>query len=195
MVAFHLTEVKNLLSIRTLGLLPSRIILNHHLETFNNDGLVGDKIIYCWHDCFKTSKFAKDMIYCKQWIDRRNKKILEDYSKDKEFYLYEECYVLLKIDYSEILNNLFDPGRNYDHAQYSTHKGDSLWEMDSRFEHDDKKLCLFKNRIDFKYIEPVNFYHTKVDKSKKLIIKKIGGYNDTLKKNLGTGKEVKAVFR
>ena len=171
MIAFHLTETKNLLSIKIKGLLPSLIILEHHLKNFNARGLIGNKILYAWNDSLKNDKFAKDMIYCKQWIDKRNKLNIDDYSKAERISFYEESYVLLKINFSEILNCLFD-NDSYIHTQYSIDKHDSCFGMDKRFEHDDKRLCLFKNRIDFKYIEPVDFYYSETDKANRLIIKK-----------------------
>ncbi len=171
MIALHLTESKNINSIMKKGLLPSVVKLDHHLDTFKEEGLNGNSILYAWEDCDKNDKFAKDMIYCKQWIDTRNRTVEQnccDFSKDRKKYFFNNSYSLLLINIDLIEEGFF--GR-YIHEQTPTKdKYNSLFNMDCRFAHDDKKLCLFFNKIDSCNIKIIETYITNVDKNNKLII-------------------------
>jgi hypothetical protein len=75
MKLLHLSSRSNRDSILKHGLLPSKISLDSHRETFQDSGLIGDKCVYTW-DADKgqsTDKYIRDMIYCKLFIHPRNK--------------------------------------------------------------------------------------------------------------------------
>ena len=171
----HLTKKSNLLSIKKNGLIPSKVKNPIHLDKFSKLGLKGDKATYSWHNRDRNDKYAKDMIYCKQWIDKRNARYLGnslffdgfDFSKDK-IQFFDEKYLLLLIN---VESKYVLDSTSFIHTQYATrNKCDPLFQMDSRFEHDDKQLCILKNTIDWKYITPIAEYVSNVDKFNKLQI-------------------------
>jgi hypothetical protein len=74
MKLLHLSSRKNRDDIMSHGLIPNKVKNVAHLETFRHDGLVGDRVLYTWSpdSGLGTDKYAKDMIYCKQFIHPRN---------------------------------------------------------------------------------------------------------------------------
>ena len=175
MKILHLTESRNISSIKRYGLLPSKVKLEHHLSTFKESGLRGNKVLYGWLDSEKNKKFSRDMIYCKQWIDKRNEicgpyetqEECFDFSKDKTQYFCEKSYTLLLVEVSR--KQIIDGDFIHEQIQ-SDSKYNSLFQMDSRFEHDDKILILVKVKIKWNFITKICEYKTYIDKAKKLRI-------------------------
>lgn len=169
MISFHLTELKNLRSILTAGLVGQRPKLDHHLERFQDGGLEGEKVVYSWGQTWATAKYACDMIYCKQWINPRNDLITKpgeryNFSKAPDFKFKNKRYVLLKIDTKDDESSIFG---SYTHSQYpSDDPFDSLYQMESRFAHDAKPLVMFKEKVKPEYIIPIELYDSEVTKGK-----------------------------
>lgn len=169
MISFHLTELRNLPSILSSGLIGRKPKLDHHLEVFQNEGLIGDKVVYTWGETWRNSKYAKDMVYCKQWIDPRNvldiKDDTYDFSKEKKCRFKNERYVLLKVDTKEDESNIFGP--RWMHGQTASDDPfNALFQMDTEFEHEDKPLVMFKENVKSEYIIPIELYDSEVVKGK-----------------------------
>ena len=160
MKILHLTESRRLKSIRTNGLLPSKISLSHHLSAFQIDGLEGDKCIYTWNaNTYENGRFIRDMIYCKMYIHPRNDAFINDwetmidYSKyGKRLYECVNHFTLLELDYDES-NTL---PYSYFHVQEPSYKTwDTCGYMDEKYAHDDKLMHIMKRKIPFKKIRQI----------------------------------------
>jgi len=80
MEAIHISERYNRNSILKNGLRPSKVVLEHHLDSFREFNYLSeeeDKMLYMWLDSEKNQKFIKDMMYCKMWLDPRNKESIK----------------------------------------------------------------------------------------------------------------------
>lgn len=156
MTYIHISEVYNRESILKNGLMPSKIILSHHLKSFREYGFLNydeDKALYAWIDSEKNEKFVKDMVYCNTFLSPRNViaeeyyehnsnfENLLDFSKMLNKFLYKHekmTFDIYKIKSDNALN------LNSYHYQISTDDiYNSAYCMDERYNHDDKELEIF----------------------------------------------------
>lgn len=155
----HISPIYYRNSIFKNGLIPSKIPLDHHLEGFREDNLLSNdenKMLYMWLSSEKDNKFIKDMVYCKAWIEPRNKlwklKGYNFINPQTNLYAYDQMI----FDIYEISN--FSEAKaeyRYLHAQedYGS-KYNSLYQMDDRYTHNDKELVLSKTvEKNFKIIK------------------------------------------
>lgn len=178
MKAFHLTEIINYTSINIHGLKPQHIILPEHKKRFKRYRARPKKAIYCWKDSgfAKNQKFARDMIYCKQWLSPRNKYCHDNYWEYSEDLpgpeLYDEYYVLLSID-SDKQSKFYKFSPGY-HDQYDDQKDQisTMNGMDKRFEHKNKELIIFTRTINPKHIQIDSVLHSFIQ-DKRFFIERI----------------------
>lgn len=161
MKLLHLTPKKHLNNIQKHGLIPQKVKLEHHLETFQKDGLKNDKCIYLWdpNENISTYKIIEDFIYCKNFIHPRNDiiSLMEnnwtniDFSKlGKKLFGDDENYILMEIKQYNIL-----PYTYYHYQNSGGDKYESCLQMDTKYEHSDKPLKIATNNINWKYIKPI----------------------------------------
>ncbi|OQB40298.1 MAG: hypothetical protein BWY04_01387 [candidate division CPR1 bacterium ADurb.Bin160] len=153
MEAIHISEISNRENILKNGLVPSKVILDHHLESFYNCGYLEhneDKMLYMWVDSEKNEKFIKDMMYCKMWLTPRNKYSikLNDYVEwDKIDMINLYPYNSMVFDVYKINNpsNVVKNNEFHYHIQIpSDDVTNSTYEMDDNYAHEDKPLIFSK---------------------------------------------------
>jgi len=152
--AIHISEIYNRNSILKNGLFPTKVNLDHHLESFRENGYLPNdetKILYTWKDCNKNEKFIRDMIYCKTWLHPRNNLAIgeeEDYIDFRNIdmnnlYPYKNMiYDVYKIENFNPLNSDVCHVQEPDDSIYNT-----CYEMDDYYSHNDKVL-LFSKKIE-----------------------------------------------
>jgi len=170
----HLTPKRNYKSIIKYGLLPSKVKLPQHLDTFNEDGLIGDGVVYLWdpNKTPNTDKIIKDFIYCRHFLHPRN--LLCEFSdlhnlpwpnfKELGTKLFgeEEDYILLEVNLNDkqLLKN------EYIHEQFSDGcETTSSFLMNSKYEHDNKVLRISNDVIPSRKIKIVNEVSTRFYKN------------------------------
>jgi len=152
-IAIHISENYNRNSILKNRLMPSKIKLNHHLESFRATNFLNeneDKMLYMWLDSEKNEKFIKDMIYCKVWIAPRNKLSLKydedfiDFRNIKMDNLYP--YTEMMYDIYKVINpNHINKDLSEIHCQEpSNNIHNACYQMDEYYAHNDKPLILSK---------------------------------------------------
>ena len=170
----HMSERYNRESIFKNGLLPSKILLDYHLKSFREDKyLLGgeDKILYTWESGEKDNKFIKDMVYCKIWIQPRNRYYDPFNFKNKNNIFYWVPYLNMIYDVYElqILNILNLQGREVHIQEPSDDYHNTLYEMDDKYSHNDKKLYFSKTKeTNFRIIKEVKL---DINKNGKINIK------------------------
>lgn len=159
----HLTSGKNLKSILNHGILPQRIQLEHHWETFQRYGLKERKCVYLWNgETYQNSKFIKDMVYTKFFIHPRNNMYDHveegeeiDFNKfGNQLYGDDSTFFLLKI------NDFYDEFGNWQHVQEpGDDKVSTTTIMDDKYAHNDKMIHISEGVIspdNIEIIEKVN---------------------------------------
>jgi hypothetical protein len=173
MKLLHLTPKRNYKSILKYGLMPSKVNLEHHLEAFQLDGLVGDKANYLWdpNQSGDTDKMIQDFIYCKHFIHPRNELAIRhelldlpdiDFEKmGSKLFGNAEDYVLLEID-TKTIDLLCS---EYVHEQSSDgNKWSTCTVMNSKYEHNDKVLHITNDIIRGSEIKLINEISTRFHK-------------------------------
>jgi len=164
MKLLHLSSRENRDSILKNGLLPSKITLPNHYQSFRQYGLKTDKCVYTWDSDSgqSTDKYVKDMIYCKLFIHPRNKMYDEYYEKMSEnlneedgldftkfgtkLYGKSDIYDLYEIDIEEtnslLLKNTWVHAQMRDDTKFGT-----CFMMKEEYEHNDKILYISGDTI------------------------------------------------
>lgn len=170
MTVFHISPVYNRLSIRKNGIIPSRIEHEVHLKAFKKDGLCteDDKCIYTWQYSIHNEKFIRDMVFCKVWIEPRNK----IYSPEGRLHYLSNKY----FDFRTILNkNLYQYGNMiYDvyaievleaelpwmHLQEPSDSiTNTLYHMSDAYAHNNKRLHIYKKALkNFEIVGSTAYY-------------------------------------
>ena len=165
----HITHKKNLNSVLTHGLLPNRIDLDHHWETFERHGLKERKCVYMWDaETYENTRFVRDMVYTKFYIHPRNN--MYNFTDEIDFKKFgrelkgEDCtFYMFKI------SNLFDEFGGWQHVQepddnqYST-----TTIMDDKYAHDDKMTHISAGVIPPENIELIEEVRVRVYKERSL---------------------------
>lgn len=158
----HISERHNRDSILKIGLLPSKIKLEHHLNFFRNKEYISrdtDKILYMWEDSVQNEKFIKDMIYCKVWIQPRNNLYDGENSMDPLLNLcpYDSMlYDVYLIHNSAELSRT--DGELHRHVQEpSDDPISTCFGMNGIYAHDDKLLGLSKGESNIEIIGEAKF--------------------------------------
>jgi hypothetical protein len=178
---FHVSEIYNRESILKRGIIPSKIIIDSHLEYFKEDNLLQDeenKIIYFWQDSENNEKFIKDMVYCKTFISPRNRLIKKDNKEIVDFSLLLKSnlykYEKMVFDIYKI-NKIKECIENYRpfHGQFPEENiYNSLYGMDERYAHNNKILAFSKTpEKNVKIVGQAEFMFTKNKKYEVKIIK------------------------
>lgn len=164
---FHISERENRNSILEKGVVPTKISLQHHAESFLSKGIIANensKVSYFWIDSERNEKYIKDMIYCKYWIHPRNYMVDAYYRNNNDLFDFSDLdNHWLKKD-----NGLFDiytadaedPSNNCIlHGQFpSSSKHNSCYRMDEKYSHENKILYITPDIIkDLKIVGSVLF--------------------------------------
>jgi len=168
MKLLHLSHRSNRTGILSKGLIRSRVKNHDHLEAFGSWGLNG--VVYTWspESGSSTTKYIKDMIYCKQFIHPRNDMFDRSYDKLLEGWrsgLIEDWDAEENwVDFSKIGPAIFGGDQEYDlyeievnsapdaahfiHIQDQTQtKFGTTHLMDDDYAHDDKPIFIFDRDI------------------------------------------------
>ena len=157
----HLTSKESIKSILKNGIIPTHIDLPHHWESFHRDGLTERKCVYLWNgESYNNTKFIKDMIYTKMFIQPRNKlynhiDVEIDFRQfGKKLYGEDMIFYLLRV---HELNNEIG---SYIHVQEpSDDIYNTITMMNDKYAHDDKPLVINGKTIksnQFNIVERIN---------------------------------------
>lgn len=154
MEVLHITRTHNLKSIMKYGILRNNPLLSIYDKVMEeNYGKEYDKnkgLVFGFPEGLnKRDKYIKDFVYWKIWGDPRNIKIgNNDFNfKNIKFIIGNFSILLLDLEYEEIFEK-------YIHQQTNNMNNDRFWEdMDTRYEHDDKPLCLMNYDIPISKIK------------------------------------------
>jgi hypothetical protein len=156
----HLSEIYNRRSIESNGLRPSKIRLEEHLKSFQEDKIIsGNEALYTWEDSLYNEKFITDMIYCKVWIHPRDAFISDDpvdlrYVTDKP--LYKHSQMLFDVYKAEVPEKDCD----YFHLQVpSEDVYNTTFRLDDKFAHDNKRLHIFEHPLRAERIGQACYYY------------------------------------
>jgi len=159
MYCIHITENKNLKSIKQKGLLPSRPYLSNHRDLFKYY-FKKEKIIYLtvYENKKRTGKFIKDFVYFQLWGKPRN-----IWGQNNEWggngeNIYNKFF---KIKFAKF--SILGIQINLDNLRYikGIHQQDSslnlLENIDERFSHNDKPLLVISEKIKSDSISELGF--------------------------------------
>lgn len=152
MEIIHVSPFINHESIILNGLQPSIISLEQHLKVFHKDKTIkGEKAVYGWFSCDKNDKFIRDMVFCKVWINPRNR--LADIDQSIEYYddngeYNFEPYIKKNLYHTDsMIFNVYkfdiekERHTEYFHTQVDNeNKGNTCFGLPDKYSHDDKKL-------------------------------------------------------
>ncbi len=168
MNCIHITETKNLLSIKKHGILPIRAYLSEHQEFLKSD-LGTDKVVYSTllkGSKNRIEKYFQDFIYFKLWGKPRNL-FLKNQKWENEESVYRTDFKILMCNFAILKFQINDETEKY---VYGLHQQDStmygLAEMDDRFAHDDKPLIILPRIIKASEIKLVGEAIPKVRNNK-----------------------------
>ena len=170
----HISERFNRDSILQRGLMPTPILLPSHKEGFKKAGYINnacESVLYLWESCEKDNKFIKDMCFCKTWITPRNKVVMNrgyNYINPKtNLYPYDK----MVFDVYEVsnINNVCDDFIGYHVQNPDDDISNTLYGMDDRYAHDDKRLVLSKS-VE-KNIRIIKTAYMSVEKNGKINVK------------------------
>jgi hypothetical protein len=182
MEVLHISPVYNRRSIAKLGIIPSKISLPAHLESFKKDNMCtkDDKCVYSWLSCDKNEKFIRDMVFCNVWIDPRNDLADKSLKELKELEKIYGKFIDLDncIDFRKLLNKnlynyremIFDVycaiedtklDTYYIHQQYNDDNiFNTIHKMPDEYAHNDKRLVIFKKPLkNIKIIAQAKYYY------------------------------------
>jgi hypothetical protein len=154
----HVSEVYKRESILKNGLLPSIPTLKNHLDGFHKAGILEqdeNKILYTWLSCYQDNKFIKDAVYYRVWIRPRN---VIAVSTEREYSfinpvtsLYDYDKMIFDVYEISNMNILHHNGKYSDFPYYAAHwqtcgvsRYNTLYKMDTRYEHNDKLMGFSK---------------------------------------------------
>lgn len=191
MKLLHLSRKENRESIFKNGLIPSKISLEHHYESFKEYGLKESKCIYTWDPSMgqSTDKYIRDMIYCKLFIHPRNAMVqhredvmnklwdldkVNDWEDNKNWVDFTKhgtklfgksgSYDLYEIDIDED-----DPlllSSSFVHAQNNDDdKYSSCHMLNEKYAHDDKIMHIIKDIIPVSKLKIVSTVKTRLYKN------------------------------
>ena len=185
MKLLHLSDRSNRNSILSHGILRSSVKNSTHLDAFNSSGLIGDQVVYTWSPDYgqSTTKYIKDMIYCKQFIhprndmfDKRHKTLIANYSLGVNINWEDDNNW---IDFSKIGNTILGGDRFYDlyeiqiddddffmqfiHTQHSDpNRFSTTFAMDDKYGHNDKSIFILDQDIQPANIKIVSEISSKI---------------------------------
>ncbi len=184
MKLLHVTHSKNINSIIRNGLLPSYINLDGHWDEFQYY-LSERGCVYLWDaETYKNGKYVRDLIYTKMFIHPRNKLIGERENElielgldvwDEELYFdFKKIgkglvgdtgrFVMLEIDADDVKLH-----GSWQHVQEPhDDKFGSTVMMDDNYAHNDKKIYIVEQPINFKHIKIVEEVQVRKYKNHKL---------------------------
>ena len=184
MKLLHLTNSKNINSIIKNGLLPSYIEHNGHWEKFQSY-LMHRYCIYLWDaETYKNDKYIRDMIYCRMFIHPRNKIFKQrelEIKKNNLDYYDDDSY----LDFRKFGNVLMGDSTRYSVLEIDIKNVelDGVWQhvqepnndktstttiMDDNYAHNDKKVYICGNSINFININVVEEVLVRKYKNNKL---------------------------
>lgn len=148
MNCIHITESRNLNSIKKLGLLPTKSFLHSGSMkiSFNTD-----KVIYLalLENKKRMFKFIQDFIYCKLWIYPRinfmSKNKINSETKEEEVYNHK---FILNSKYFSILLTDFIPRKKWMEATHEQAGFFGQKDIDERFTHKGKPLIITTRKIE-----------------------------------------------
>lgn len=165
MKVLHVSESFNRTSILKRGLLPTKVLLPNHLETWKAYNLCteDDRILYTWQSCDKDAKFVKDMVFCKQFLHPRNALSLKNPNMDFSEILGDFMGSFSQMTYDVYEATVPDQKSFFIHEQTPTlRKECSSFGMPYEFSHNDKILQMYKEPLtDLKIVGEASFEYGK----------------------------------
>jgi len=147
MYCIHVTEKKNLHSIKKFGLLPTKSFLHSSLM---KSKFKTDKVIYLTKVETRENirKYIEDFVYCKLWIHPRHSFMRKNKinTSDEENKVYSHYFKLEPRIFS-ILSIDFIPRGKYIIGTHEQSDFFGLKDIDERFTHDDKPLIIAPKKI------------------------------------------------
>jgi len=156
MYCIHVTENKNLNSIKKKGLIPHKPYLSEHADLFRS-WFKKDGVVYLmkYESKKRFEKFIKDFIYIQLWGKPRN--IWAGNHPSKEWENIPEIFFEINFKSFSILSIQIDSRKL--HCREGTHSQDASMKtfvgMDSNYEHDDKPLVVTPDRISSSRISEI----------------------------------------
>jgi len=165
--AMHISQIFNRESIAKIGLIPTKIDLPWHLESFKEDRMCTEdgKALYTWLDSDRNEKFIRDMIFCHIYIHPRNTLALymEETSNGVDFrkFLNENMAPWNSMIYDVYVLETVWPRTSYFHAQTSeVDIYSSTYGMPDEYAHDNKVLCMMnKPQKKIRRIGQAEYYY------------------------------------
>lgn len=167
MNVYHVSPVYNQKSIFQNGLVPTSIKLPQHKRRFEQRGLLdkNNNGLYVWEDSPKNDKFIVDMVYCIVWIQPRNDLIdvendhFPDFRKVTNKPLYPYSQMEFDVYSFEVKKKSFN---EFLHTQEPDDDiNSSLYNMDEKYAHDDKKMVVLNKKYHPKIVGRVSYYYDK----------------------------------
>lgn len=173
MEVLHVSPRFNRESILKNWIHPSKINLEHHLDTFREMNIISpteNKIIYTWESVQNNEKFIKDHVYCIIWLHHRNNLCDKydggiDFSKLTISPIYKFNQMIFDIYSSEVEE---DDIWFYHEQTPSDDKFSSAYNMNEKYAHTDKPLRVYNKKLKPKLIGKVLY---KLEKQGKFTIK------------------------
>ena len=168
MDVIHITKTSNLKSIMKYGIFRNKPFLDVYNKVMKEE--YGEKynkekgLVFGFPESInKRNKYIKDFVYWKTWGDPRNLKIAKDDLNFKYVSLITYNYTILLLDIK--YDKFFDM---YVHQQTHDMNDDiDAWKnMDSRYEHNDKPLCLMNYDIPISKIRTLGNVEPYIIKNK-----------------------------
>jgi len=176
MNCIHITESKNLSSIKKFGLLPTKSFL--HADRMRRS-FQADEVIYLmlFENKSRTLKFIKDFVYCKLWIHPRINFMRKNKinSEDNEEEVYKHRFIL-RPKYFSILLTDFIPRKKWMEA---THKQADFFgqkDIDEKFTHKDEPLIITTRKIESNRLNEIGRAYPVIGRNNKIQNVKLEGW-------------------
>ena len=153
MTVFHISPIYNRKSILQHGIRPAKVEREEHLARFKEDNCATEdgKAVYTWWDCDLNEKYALDTVFCKIWLDPRNrlqapvKEEVIDMRPLVDKFLYPHDHMIFDVYAIEVE----DLPAWYVHAQpclsrdIGGHIYNTGYDMPQEYCHEEKVICIF----------------------------------------------------
>jgi len=155
MNCIHITDSRNLNSIKKFGLLPTKSFL--HADRMKRS-FQTDKVIYLMllESKSRASKFIKDFIYCKLWIHPRIRFMRKNKvnSRTEEEKVYNYKFELEQKIFSILFIN-FIPKKKWIETIHEQSNFFGQKDIDERYTHNDKPLVITPEKIKSNQISEI----------------------------------------